>query len=132
MTHSHQKRTIHSDEAPAAIGPYSQGVAAGGFLFVSGQIPLDPASGELVGGDIREQTHRVIANIRAVVEAAGGKLDNIVKTTVYLKDIGDFASVNEAYGEHFGDTPPARAAFQVAALPKDADLEIEAVAYLGA
>jgi 2-iminobutanoate/2-iminopropanoate deaminase len=123
--------TIHTEDAPAAVGPYSQAVRAGDFLFLSGQIPLDPKTMELVEGDIQEQTHRVIANLQAVIEAAGADLSRVVKTTVYLEDIADFAAVNEAYAGHFSGSLPARAAFQVAALPKGARVEIEAVAYLG-
>ncbi len=122
------KKQIQTSEAPAAIGPYSQAVQAGGFIFYSGQIPLSPESGALVAGGIVEQTRQVMANMRAVLHASGRDFSDIVKTTIYLTDLADFATVNEIYGEFFTDVPPARACVQVAALPKGADVEIEWIA----
>ena len=121
------KRPVSTKAAPAAIGPYSQGILCGNLLFISGQLPIDPASGELVSGSIEEKTHRVIQNLRAIAEAAGGSLKDFVKTTVFLKDMNDFGAMNSVYAEYFTETPPARAAIQVAALPKGADIEIEAI-----
>lgn len=126
-----ERRVIETREAPAAIGPYSQAVAVEGparTLYVSGQIPLDPATGQLVAGDVRAQTVRVLRNLEAVLEAGGMALSDVVRTTIYLVDLGDFAAVNELYGERFGAAPPARATVQVAALPKGALVEIDAVA----
>ena len=125
------KRTVSTPSAPAAIGPYSQAVVAGGFVFCSGQIPLDPATGALVEGDIGVQTRRVLENLKAVLEAAGSGIDRVVKTTVFLADLADFQEMNAVYAEYFGGDPPARAAVQVAALPKGARIEIEAVALGG-
>jgi len=120
---------VQSDGAPKAIGPYSQGVMTGsGLMFLSGQIPLDPATGQLVAGDIRAQTSRVMENLGAVLAAAGLSFSNVDKTTIYLVDLVDFAAVNEVYGQRFPQTPPARATVQVAALPKGARVEIDAVA----
>ena len=116
---------IHTDDAPAAIGPYSQGVRAGGFCFFSGQIPLDPASGELVSGGIVEQTEQVLRNIAALLDEAGLGPESVVKTTIYLTDLGDFALVNEIYGRFFGESKPARATVEVAGLPRGAEIEIE-------
>ena len=116
--------------APRAIGPYSQAIKAGGFLFVSGQIPLDPQSGQMVDGDIAAQTHRVFANLRAILEAGGTSLDRVVRTTVYLADMNDFAAMNEVYGTYFGAPAPARATVQAARLPKDARVEIDVIALL--
>ncbi len=121
-------RAIASANAPAAIGPYSQAISAGGFVFCSGQIPLDPATGALVTGDIGVQTERVMKNLAAVLEAAGVTFANVVRTTIFLVDMNDFAAVNEVYGKWFKDVPPARATVQVAALPKGARVEIDAVA----
>lgn len=121
---------VSTDRAPKAIGPYSQAVRAGGLLFVSGQVPLDPATGALVEGDIAAQTHRVMQNVRAVLEAAGASLDAVVKTTIYLADLGDFKAVNEVYGSYFTAPAPARATVQVARLPLDARVEIDAIAKL--
>lgn len=120
----------HTANAPAAIGPYSQAVCAGGFVYVSGQIPLDPATGEFAGPDIRTQTRQSLKNIAAILAAAGSGMDRVVKTTVLLKDIGDFAAMNEVYAEAFTAPYPARAAFEAAALPKGALVEIECVAAL--
>lgn len=118
-----------TDKAPAAIGPYSQAVKAGPFLFASGQIPLRP-DGSLVEGDIAAQTHQVLSNIKGVIEEAGGSLSNIVKTTVFIKDMNDFAKMNEVYGQYFGEHKPARSTVEVARLPRDVKVEIEFVAYL--
>ncbi len=121
---------ITTKSAPAAIGPYSQAVCAGGFVFLSGQIPLDANSGEMVGGDdVDAQTRQVMRNLKAVLEAAGSGIAKIVKTTIYLTDLGDFASVNKIYGSFFeGVEPPARATVQVSALPRGAKVEIDAIA----
>lgn len=121
---------ISTDQAPGAIGPYSQAVAVDGWMFCSGQIPMDPASGELVGGDIGTQTDRVLKNLTAVLEAAGASLSNVVKTTVFLEDMADFAGMNEVYARHFGDHKPARAAVAVRTLPKNVKVEIEAIVRL--
>jgi len=122
---------IQTDQAPAAIGPYSQGIKAGGFCYFSGQIPLDPISGELVAGGIGEQTERVMQNMEAALAGAGLDYADVVKTTIFLTDMNDFASVNGIYGEHLGDNRPARATVAVAGLPKGALIEIEWVAYCG-
>lgn len=119
---------IHTDAAPAAIGPYSQAIVAGGFVFTAGQIPLDPATGKLVEGDIAAQTDRVLRNLAAVLEAAGASLSSVVRTTVYLTDIGDFPTVNEVYARHFAGHAPARSTVQVARLPAGARVEIDAIA----
>jgi len=125
------KRTvIHTTNAPAAIGPYSQAVRAGKFLFASGQLGLDPASGNLAEG-IEAQTRQALANLQAVLAEAGGSVDNVVKTTIFLADLGQFAAVNALYGEVFTHEPPARSTVQVAALPKGGLVEIEIVAILG-
>lgn len=121
---------ISTHEAPGAIGPYSQAVAVDGWMFCSGQIPMDPASGELVGGDIGPQTDRVLKNLTAVLEAAGASLSNVVKTTVFLEDMADFAGMNDVYARHFGDHKPARAAVAVRTLPKNVKVEIEAIVRL--
>lgn len=119
---------VHTDDAPAAIGPYSQAVVTDGWVFCSGQIPLDPASGELLDGSVAEQSELVLKNLRAVLEAAGSSMDLVVKTTVFLSDMNTFAEMNEVYARHFGNHRPARAAVQAAALPKFVDVEIECVA----
>lgn len=121
---------ISTDQAPGAIGPYSQAVAVDGWMFCSGQIPMDPTSGELVGGDIGPQTDRVLKNLTAVLEAAGASLSNVVKTTVFLEDMADFAGMNDVYARHFGDHKPARAAVAVRTLPKNVKVEIEAIVRL--
>lgn len=126
-----EKKIIHTEKAPAAIGPYSQAVAIGGFLFTSGQIALDPETGVLVDGDIKAQTERVLKNLSAVLEEAGCTAKNVVKTTVFLSDMNDFAAMNEVYGTFFKENPPARSAVEVSKLPKNAKVEIEAVAKLG-
>lgn len=122
------KKQIQTNNAPAAIGPYSQAIQAGGFTFYSGQIPLDPQSGTIVEGGIVEQTRQVMANMGAMLQATGRGFDDVVKTTIYLTDLADFVTVNEIYGEFFGDVPPARACVQVAALPKGSEIEIEWIA----
>ena len=125
------RQSVSTDQAPEAIGPYSQGVRSGSLLFCSGQIPLDPASGELVKEDAPGQARRCLENLVAVCEAAGGSLADAVRCTVYLTDMGDFARVNEVYGSFFeGEDPPARVAIGVAALPKGADVEIDAIVAL--
>jgi 2-iminobutanoate/2-iminopropanoate deaminase len=121
-------RTIKTDKAPAAIGPYSQGVVAGGLLFTSMQIALDPSSGEMSGESTPEQAGRCLENIKAVVEAAGGSANDIVKTTIYLADISDFVTVNEVYAKFFGENLPARAVIEASALPKGALIAVEAIA----
>ena len=122
------RQRIQTDQAPAAIGPYSQAIKAGGFVFASGQIPIDPNTGEFVAGGITEQTERVLTNLAAVLEAAGSSLNQVVKTTVFLADMAEFAAMNEVYGKFFGDLPPARATVAAAGLPRNARVEIEAVA----
>ncbi|HBO90247.1 MAG TPA: reactive intermediate/imine deaminase [Acidobacteria bacterium] len=124
------RKPITTDKAPQAIGPYSQAIAAGQLLFLSGQIPLDPATGKLVDGGIAEQTHRVMSNLRAVLTAAGASFDNVVRTTIFLADMKDFAAVNEVYGSYFENPAPARACVQVAELPMKARVEIDAIALL--
>lgn len=119
---------VHTDSAPRAIGPYSQAIAAGGLVFLSGQIPLVPSTGELLGGDIRKQTHQVLRNLAAVLEASGASLSTVVKTTVFLADMGEFAAMNEVYAEHFGDHRPARSTVQAGALPRNVSVEIDAIA----
>ena len=121
-------QTVHTDHAPAAIGPYSQAVVSDGWVFCSGQIPLDPTTGELRKGDVAQQTELVLSNLKAVLEAAGASMQTVVKTTVFLSDMNSFSAMNEVYARHFGDHRPARAAVQAAALPKSVDVEIECVA----
>lgn len=122
------KKAIQTDQAPSAIGPYSQGISGGGFIFVSGQIPLDPAKGEIVGQTIEEQTHQVFKNLRAILQAGGSSLDQVVKATVYLSDMNDFSRMNAVYAQYFSEPYPARAAFQVAKLPREAKIEVEVIA----
>ncbi|HBT47030.1 MAG TPA: reactive intermediate/imine deaminase [Peptococcaceae bacterium] len=122
------KTVITTDQAPAAIGPYSQGIKVGNLIFTSGQIPLDPATGQIVDGGVAEQAARVMENLKAVLAAAGAGLEHVVKTTVYIKDMKDFGVVNEVYGRYFTEEPPARSCVEVARLPKDVLLEIEAIA----
>ena len=124
------REAISTDAAPAAIGPYSQAIRAGSLLFVSGQIPLDPVSGKMIDGDIAAQTNQVFANLKAILEAAGASFDSVVRTTVYLADMNDFATVNEIYGTYFSSPAPARATVQAARLPKDARVEIDLIATL--
>jgi 2-iminobutanoate/2-iminopropanoate deaminase len=123
-------KRVHSDGAPAAIGPYSQAIVSGGFVFTAGQIALDPKSGEFVAGDVAAQTQRVLENLAAVLKAGGSSLKHVVKTTVYLADIADFAKMNEVYARHFSEPFPARSTVQAAALPKGARVEIDAIARL--
>ncbi len=126
------RQAVASNRAPKAIGPYSQAIRAGSLVFVSGQIPLDPATGVMVEGDIAAQTHRVFANLRAILEEAGASFDHVVRTTVYLADMNDFTRVNEIYGTYFSSPAPARATIQAARLPKDARVEIDVIALLEA
>ena len=121
-------RTIHTEQAPAAIGPYSQGIVVNGLLFTAGQIALDPASGQVVEGDVVAQTERVLANLGAILGAVGANWGDVVKTTVFLQDMADFPRVNDAYARAFGDARPARSTVQVAGLPRGVLVEIEAVA----
>jgi 2-iminobutanoate/2-iminopropanoate deaminase len=123
------KQTIQSASAPKAIGPYSQAVKAGNFVFVSGQLPLDAATSTMAGSDMATQTRKALENLRAILQDNGYSLSDVVKTTVYLKDMNGFGAMNEVYAQFFTDEYPARAAFEVARLPKDALVEIEAVAY---
>jgi 2-iminobutanoate/2-iminopropanoate deaminase len=124
------REAVSSPQAPPAIGPYSQAIRAGGFLFVSGQIPLDPATGTMVDGDLAAQTHRVFKNLSAILAAAGASFDNVVKTTVYLADMNDFPAMNEIYATYFSTPAPARATVQAARLPRDARVEIDLIASL--
>ncbi|MDN5304279.1 MAG: 2-iminobutanoate/2-iminopropanoate deaminase [Fusobacteriaceae bacterium] len=123
-------KKIHTDNAPKAVGAYSQGIKVDNFLFVSGQIPIDPKTGEFVSDDIKEQTLQSLKNIEAIVKEAGGTIENIVKVGVFLDDINDFAAMNSVYEDFFGNHKPARAAVEVAKLPKSAKIEIEAIAYI--
>ena len=125
------RKTVRTDKAPAAIGPYSQGVLCGGFLFCAGQIPLDPATGKMVDGGIEAQTGRVLRNLEAVLAAGGASLASVVKTTVYLADLADFPAMNAVYGKFFPADPPARATVQAAKLPAGALVEIDAIASTG-
>jgi 2-iminobutanoate/2-iminopropanoate deaminase len=125
------KNTVSTDRAPKAIGPYAQATRAGEFLFTSGQIALDPARGELVGGGTEAETRQVLSNLVAVLEAGGASPGDVVKTTIFLVDLADFAKVNAIYAEVFGDSLPARSTVQVAALPRGARVEIEAIAHVG-
>jgi len=125
------KQVIRTAAAPAAVGPYSQAVVVDGWLWVSGQIPLDPATGRLLKGDIEAATRRVLDNLAAVVEAAGAELDEVVKVTIYLTDLGEFETVNRVYAEYFSGEPPARACVEVSRLPKGAEVEMDAVARVG-
>jgi 2-iminobutanoate/2-iminopropanoate deaminase len=122
------KKIIHTDHAPKAVGPYSQAIRAGDFIFTSGQIPLDPASGELVQGAIKEQARQVMANLKAVLEAGGSDFSKVVKSTVFLDDLKNFGAFNEVYAEYFPGDRPARSTFQVAGLPLGAKIEIEMIA----
>jgi 2-iminobutanoate/2-iminopropanoate deaminase len=122
-------KTVQTNDAPAAIGPYSQGIIVNGVVYTAGQIPLDPASMDLVGGeDVAQQTEQVMKNLAAILGAAGASLQTVVKTTVFLADMNDFAAMNEVYGRHFGDHRPARSTVQAAGLPKNVKVEIEAIA----
>lgn len=124
------RTAVSTEKAPKAIGPYSQAVRVGQFLFISGQIPIDPATGNLIAGDIAAMTHRVFANIREILAAAGTSLDQVVRTTVFLADMNDFAAMNEVYATYFGQPAPARSTVQAARLPKDARVEIDVIAIL--
>jgi len=130
MPAKHERQTISAAGAPKAIGPYSHAVSFGPFVYTSGQIGLDPATGVMVEGGVEAETRQVLANLKAVLEAAGSGLECVMKTTVFLRDMNDFARMNAIYGEFFKDNPPARSAVQVAALPKNGAVEIEAVAVL--
>ena len=127
---ANDKKVVQTDAAPKALGPYSQAIRAGGMIYCAGQIPLDPASGNIVAGGVAEQTHQVLKNLRAVLKAAGSDLDRAVKTTVFIKNMNDFAAMNEVYGrpEYFGSAAPARSTVEVARLPRDVLVEIEVVA----
>ena len=124
------KEIVSTDKAPGAIGPYSQAIKAGGMLFCSGQIPIDPATGEFVPGGVAQQTEQVFKNLAAVLEAGGASLDDVVKTSVFLADMADFASMNEVYGKYFNANKPARATVQAAGLPKGALVEIDCIAVI--
>jgi 2-iminobutanoate/2-iminopropanoate deaminase len=124
------KETISTNNAPSAIGPYSQAIKAGGMIFVSGQIPIDPETGNFVSNDVKEQTVQVLKNLSAVLEAAGATLNDVVKTTVFLEDMNDFGVMNEIYGEYFATNKPARATVQAARLPRDAKVEIDCIAVI--
>ena len=126
-----KKMVISTKAAPAAIGPYSQAIKAGNLVFVSGQIPIIPETGEILQGDAAVQTRQVLNNLRNILDAAGTSLDNVVKTTIFMKDLNDYAAVNDVYKEFFQNEPPARAAVQVSRLPKDVAIEIEAIATAG-
>lgn len=125
-----KREIIAIDKAPTAIGPYSQGVKVGNFIFVSGQIPIDPKTGKIVGNDIMVQTKRVLENIKAVLETAGANLTNVVKTTVYLVDMDDFNTMNEIYATYFSEKPPARSTVEVSKLPKGSKIEVDVIAYV--
>ena len=124
------RKAVSADGAPKAIGPYSQAIRAGSLLFLSGQIPIDPATGQMVDGDIAQQTHRVFKNLSAILQEAGASFDNVVRTTVYLADMNDVAAMNEVYGTYFSSPAPARATVQAARLPRDARVEIDLIASL--
>ena len=123
-----KKKVIQTEKAPKAIGPYSQAVRGGNFLFLSGQIPLDPRTGELVRGDIRKQTQQILENLKGILESQKLGMEDVVKVTIFLKNIGDFNQMNEAYGTYFRSSPPARSTVAVAGLPRDVEIEIEAIA----
>jgi 2-iminobutanoate/2-iminopropanoate deaminase len=125
------RKVVHTDRAPKAVGPYSQGICAGDYVFTSGQVGLDPATGKMVEGGTTAQARRIMENLRAILEAANSDFSKVVKVTVYLSDINDFSAFNEVYSEYFPSDPPARSAFQVAALPLGALVEIEMVALAG-
>lgn len=124
------RQPVATDKAPKAIGPYSQGVRSGNLLFVSGQVPIDPATGNIIEGDIKTQTDRVMRNLTAILEAAGGSMENVLRCTVYLADMNDFAAMNDVYGSYFSQPAPARSTIQAVRLPKDARVEIDVIAAL--
>ena len=123
-----KKKVIQTDKAPKAIGPYSQAIQAGNLLFLSGQIPIDPKTGELIKGDIRQQTQQVLENIKGLLESQGLRMGDVIKVTIFLKDMGNFNQVNEVYATYFSSSPPARSTVEVAKLPRNAEIEIEAIA----
>ncbi|HHT50335.1 MAG TPA: RidA family protein [Eubacteriaceae bacterium] len=125
-----QKEPINSPNAPAAIGPYSQGVKIGNLFFTSGQMAIDPKTGEFIGEDIQAETKQTLDNIKAILEAANTNLENVIKTTVFIKDMNDFGKINEIYGQYFTENQPARSCVEVARLPKDANIEIEVIAVI--
>jgi 2-iminobutanoate/2-iminopropanoate deaminase len=125
------RKVIATEKAPKAIGPYAQAIVHNGIAYLSGQIPLDPATGQVVEGDIAAQTERVLENIKAVLAAAGSSLDRVLKTTVFLRDMADFAKMNEVYGRYLGETSPARSTIQAARLPRDVSVEIDCIAEVG-
>jgi 2-iminobutanoate/2-iminopropanoate deaminase len=125
------RETVSTDKAPKAIGPYSQAVIYNGIAYLSGQIPLNPVNNQLVEGDVAVQTERVLENLKAVLEACGASFESVLKTTVFLKDMGDFPKMNEVYGRYFGANPPARSTVQAAKLPRDVSVEIDAIAAVG-
>jgi 2-iminobutanoate/2-iminopropanoate deaminase len=122
------KKVIQTDKAPKAIGPYSQAIQAGNMIFLSGQIPIDPKTGELTGGDIRQQTQQVLENIKGLLESQRLGMEDVIKVTIFLKDIGNFNQVNEVYAAYFSSSPPARSTVEVAKLPRNVEIEIEAIA----
>jgi len=126
-----EKHDVKTNKAPGAIGPYSQAIKSSGWVYTAGVIPLDPATGDMMEGTIQDKTRRVLDSLKGILEASGGSLDHVVKTTIYMTDLKDFAAVNEIYGQYFNRPFPARSTVQVAALPKGAPIEIEAVAYIG-
>jgi 2-iminobutanoate/2-iminopropanoate deaminase len=126
--HVMKKQIIHTDKAPKAIGPYSQAVKVGNLLFISGQVPFDPETMEIVEGGVKEQTARVLENLKAILTEAGASFDNVVKSTVFIKDMNEFGQINEVYAQYFGENKPARACVEVARLPRDVKVEIEVIA----
>lgn len=122
------KRIIYTDKAPAPIGPYSQAVESGGFIFVSGQIPIDPATGELVAGDIADETHQVMKNLHAILEESGMSFEDVLKCSIFVADMKDFAAINDVYGSYFTQNPPARETVEVSTLPKNVNIEISCIA----
>ncbi|MCB0504287.1 MAG: RidA family protein [Cyclobacteriaceae bacterium] len=124
------KRIINTPNAPAPIGPYSQAVASNGTLYISGQIPIDPSSGELISSGIQDETHQVMKNLKAILEEASVSFNHVVKTSIFVADMGDFAAINEVYGSYFGENPPARETVEVSTLPKNVNVEISCIATL--